>query len=66
LYENAIEREVSVFGTEKSTVPRKVIKLHAIDRGLINGTRIIYYGKVYKNSLKQFVFCRIFTLALSK
>jgi len=44
----------------------KVIKLHAIDRGLINGTRIIYYGKVYKNSLKQFVFCRIFTLALSK
>ena len=44
----------------------KVNRLAAVDRGTIGTSRIVHYGRVFRNSVGQFVFCRLFTLAMAR
>lgn len=43
-----------------------VIKLHAIDAGYIGTSRVVFYGRVLKNSNGALVFLRIFTVLIDK
>jgi hypothetical protein len=44
----------------------KVNRLAAVDRGTIGTSRIVHYGRVFRNSRGQFVFCRLFTVTISR
>lgn len=43
-----------------------VIKLHAVDAGYAGTSRVIFYGRVLKNSNGALVFLRIFTVVIEK
>jgi hypothetical protein len=44
----------------------KVNRLAAVDRGTIGTSRIVHYGRIFRNSRGQFVFCRLFTVTISR
>lgn len=43
-----------------------VVKLHAVDAGYVGTSRIIFYGRIFKNSNGALVFLRIFTIVIEK
>lgn len=44
----------------------KINRLVAVDRGTVGTNRVVHYGRVFRNSVGQFAFCRIFTLTIAK
>ena len=43
-----------------------VVKLHAIDAGYAGTSRVVFYGRILKNSNGALVFLRIFTIVIEK